>query len=119
MAPKRSVVETVRSGNEGESSSGGRGTIVVKENPVWRGRKWDPQDAGQVETHLASRAPKGSARRSGDVVRGNFSVVSAASLKKLEKMHSVPGRTLLSSLKQVEVRNTVLNFPASECPVVI
>jgi hypothetical protein len=82
-APKRSVAESVRGGNEGESSSGGRGAIVVKENPTWRGRKLDPQDAGQVETHLASRAPE-------------------ASLKKLEKMHSVPGRTLLGSLEQVE-----------------
>ena len=54
------MAESVRRGNEGESSSGGRGAIVVKENQAWRGRKLDPQDAGQVETHLASRAPEGS-----------------------------------------------------------
>ena len=101
------MAESVKRGSEGEFS-GGRGAIVVKENPAWRGRILDPQDAGTVETHLTSRAPKGSGR-----VRNNFEpifLLFTASLRKLEKMRGVSGRSLLGSLEQVEVRTQTISL---------
>ena len=64
MAPKRCAVEASASSEAtggGGGSEGGRGPIVVQQNPLWRGRISDPQDSNLVETHLTSRIPEGQA----------------------------------------------------------
>ena len=71
MAPKKcrgeGSTQVVVSIGEDSSTTGigPRGAIVVKDNPLWRGGKTtlDPQNAGLVETHLASKSatlPQGS-----------------------------------------------------------
>ena len=117
MAPKRCGESSRSSGGGGEGSGrGARGAIVVKENPLWRGERLDPQAASLVETHLPSKtaAPPPPPQGWNTIIIAGFPahrlrILYIASLKKVkEEVNSLGNTSLFSSLEQVEVCECVI-----------